>query len=341
MISGEIQFDVVVPVFNCESTLEYALRSVLAQTYTSFDLYVVIDGATDRSMEVARSVISGHSRARIVEQANSGVAAARNRGAAEGSNRYIAFLDADDEWLPNHLATLASLIRSTRSEGLFATAYRHDLPGKEPLNVVCRGPRVQHEFPYFSASLSNTPPVWIGAVAISRLCFEAIGGVWVPPEDPHQCGEDIEFLMRVACSYPVAYVAEVTSVYHWNPQAGSTTRYTPWGDPYLWRRGMELLRQDSVPGSMARDFTRFVVRCGLATVGARILKGRRRPALSLFLRCRPYHVEALRRCYWLAMICLPSGAACLVTKWLQGRLHALSVEALPNSKRRCEISSSI
>src|ERR1035437_10067232 len=132
MISGEIQFDVVVPVFNCESTLEYALRSVLAQTYTSFDLYVVIDGATDRSMEVARSVISGHSQARIVEQANSGVAAARNRGAAEGSNQYIAFLDADDEWLPNHLATLASLIRSTRSEGLFATAYRHDRPGREP-----------------------------------------------------------------------------------------------------------------------------------------------------------------------------------------------------------------
>lgn len=319
MTSDNVQFDVVVPVFNSEATLERALRSVLAQTYTSFDLYVVIDGATDRSMEFARCALRGHSRARIVEQANSGVAAARNRGAAEGSNQYIAFLDADDEWLPNHLATLASLIRSTRSEGLFATAYRHDRPGKEPLNVVCRGPRVQHEFPYFSASLSNAPPICIIGVAISRSCFEAVGGLSVPPDNPHQCGEDLEFLMRVACNYPVAYVAEVTSVYHWNPQAGSSTRYTPWGDPYVWRRGMDLIRQDSVPGSMARDFARYVVRSGLATVGARILRDQRRPALSLLLKCRPYHVEALRRSYWMAMLCLPSGVVCLVTKWLQGR----------------------
>jgi glycosyltransferase involved in cell wall biosynthesis len=315
MTVGESRFDVVVPVFNSEGTLERTLRSVLSQTYALFQLYVIIDGATDGSAGVAYKVLQGHTNARILEQDNAGVAAARNRGASEGTGPFVAFLDADDEWLPNHLETLAGLIHSASADGLFATAYRHNCPGKEPVNVVYRGPRVQQRFPYFRASLSHFPPVWIGAVAISRSCFDAVGGLWVPPEDPHRCGEDIEFLMRVASRYPVAYVAEVTSVYHSNPQAGSGARYTPWGDPYVWRRGMELLQQNSLPESTVRDFARYVVRLGLHTVGARILKHQRRQALSLLLQCRPYHVDALRKAYWLAMLCLSPGARSCAAKW--------------------------
>jgi glycosyltransferase involved in cell wall biosynthesis len=305
MMPNTIEFDVVVPVFNAEATLESCLRSVLSQTYQNFHLYVVIDGATDRSGAVAQCVLANDPRSTIIEQQNGGAAAARNRGASEGKNRYIAFLDADDEWLPNHLATLELLIRSSRPDGMYATAHRIASPA---VDLVAAGTRVQTDFPYFRASLSGFYPVWIGACAVSRRCFEDVGGFSVPV-NPRQCGEDVEFMMRVACRYPVAYLQDVTSIYHWNPRGGSGPHNTPW-DGYLWHKGMEILRGETLRGTVRRDLTKFVVRCGMSTIGALILKGDRRNALSLLFACRPYHMYALRRIYWMGMCCLPSKIAC-------------------------------
>lgn len=91
---------VIIPAFNAEGTLPRALATVSTQTLKPLEVIVVDDGSRI-PVEAMRSRMD--ERVRIVRQKNSGAAAARNRGISEARGEWIAFLDADDEWLPHRL----------------------------------------------------------------------------------------------------------------------------------------------------------------------------------------------------------------------------------------------
>jgi len=93
--------DIVIPLYNKAACVGRAIRSILNQTMTDWSLIVVDDGSTDNGPDVVRTF--NDPRIRLIQQQNAGPGAARNRGIAEATSEYIAFLDADDEWLPFHL----------------------------------------------------------------------------------------------------------------------------------------------------------------------------------------------------------------------------------------------
>ncbi|MDI6720029.1 MAG: glycosyltransferase family A protein, partial [Methanomicrobiales archaeon] len=112
---------VVMPLFNKARHVGAAVQSVLAQTETDFELIIVDDGSTDGSAAVVRQL--GDPRIRLVTQKNMGAAHARNRGIAEARADLVAFLDADDRWLPEFLPTILRLRARYPDAGAYATAY--------------------------------------------------------------------------------------------------------------------------------------------------------------------------------------------------------------------------
>lgn len=109
-VQTERLVSVIIPVFNCEAYLAEAIESVLAQTYSAIEIIVVDDGSTDGSADIAKSF--GNSGVRFCYQPNSGPGSARNRGVAMARGGLLAFLDADDMWLPNKLSLQTAALES-------------------------------------------------------------------------------------------------------------------------------------------------------------------------------------------------------------------------------------
>jgi glycosyltransferase involved in cell wall biosynthesis len=100
---------VMMPAYNAERFIRQAVESLLSQTYPEWELIVVNDGSTDRTAEIARAF--GDPRIHVVNQANSGEAAARNTCLERMRGEYVAFLDADDLYLPRHLELAVGLLQ--------------------------------------------------------------------------------------------------------------------------------------------------------------------------------------------------------------------------------------
>jgi len=113
------KISVIIPAYNSEVFLARALRSVEAQTFRDFEIVLVDDGSTDGTAEIARSFES----VRYFHQPNQLQAVARNRGLAEARGELIAFLDADDEWLPEKLERQLAFMDERQSRISYSDCY--------------------------------------------------------------------------------------------------------------------------------------------------------------------------------------------------------------------------
>ena len=116
------KISIIVPVYNAEKYIEKTMDSVLAQTYKKWELLLVLDGCTDSSQKIIESYKTRHKegRIRLIRQANQGAAQARNRGVMEADGRYIAYLDADDLWMPEKLEHQLTFMREKGAAFVFS-----------------------------------------------------------------------------------------------------------------------------------------------------------------------------------------------------------------------------
>jgi len=132
----------IIPAHNAEPYLADAIESVLAQTHSPVECIVVDDGSTDGTARVAQGF---GDRIRVVCQENRGVSAARNRGAAEASGDLLAFVDADDRWLPERVGRGVSALRcNSRLDAVVCATQVVDREVR-PVGVIRQDPHLTPE----------------------------------------------------------------------------------------------------------------------------------------------------------------------------------------------------
>jgi len=204
---------VVIPLYNKGSYIARALNSVLAQTFRDFEVIVVDDGSTDDGAAIVKGF--GDPRIRLIQQENRGVSAARNRGIAAARAELVAFLDADDEWLPGHLETLLRLEVRFPEAGVYATAYLIKMKGCV-VNIASFSAEIPRKpweglLPsYFKVAASGDPPISASTAAISRRILNEMGGFTIEA----WWGEDTDLWGRIALKYPVAFSWDIGAIYH-------------------------------------------------------------------------------------------------------------------------------
>lgn len=198
-------FSVVIPLYNKEDFILSTVESVLGQNFTDFELLIVDDGSIDGSLLALKDI--DDCRVRILPQSNQGVGAARNKGMAEAKYDWIAFLDADDLWSINHLNELNEITKISSSLGMIATASLKtrnlNLPTAEQYE-----PGKIRLVDYFVEASKKPELIHTSCVAINKKVFHDIGGF-----SDKGSGEDLEYWVKVALSYPVAVSDKVTSYY--------------------------------------------------------------------------------------------------------------------------------
>ncbi len=193
---------VIIPVFDSATTVAEAVESALAQTYTDFEIIAVDDGSTDASAEV---LVRYAPRIRIVRQPNRGLSAARNVGVGAGEGELLAFLDADDAWLPEYLARMVDALDNCRECVLaYADLLIVDSEGRA-LDTSIAGARIGHP-PELREMFERLWPIMPSAVVMRRAAFDQIGGF---DEQFRGLGyEDVYMWLRARELAPFAYVAE-------------------------------------------------------------------------------------------------------------------------------------
>ena len=197
-------FDIVMPLFNKEFYVSRTIESVLAQSRQDWRLIVVDDGSADGGVAVVEAFADP--RISLIRQSNAGPGAARNTGIQAGSADWIAFLDADDLWRPDHLQILHDLREQFPAAVLIGAAYRAWTGGEVPQDV--RGDGEGRLIRYFHEASRGRAPFFTSSAAFSRAAVNAVGLL-----EHVTIGDEMDLWARLALHGPVAASTRETVLY--------------------------------------------------------------------------------------------------------------------------------
>ena len=203
---------VVIPLYNKEKQIAHTLQSVLNQTFQDFEIVIVDDGSTDGSVDEVKKLTDP--RIRLICQKNVGVSAARNRGIEEAKSDLIAFLDADDEWKPEYLATQYHLYQKYPECSVYACNYEfRDSKGKVTPTIIRKLPFTGEDgilSNYFEVAICSHPPICSISIMVKKQAIQAIGGFPIGIKS----GEDLLTWARLAVNEKIAYTKGIEAVFN-------------------------------------------------------------------------------------------------------------------------------
>lgn len=311
-----MKFTVVIPLYNKAAHIANTIQSVLAQSFTDFELIVVDDGSTDESATLVSSI--SDSRLHLVRQANAGVSAARNRAIAMARGEWVAFLDGDDWHHPRHLATLLEAQKAFPEADTVACDFltvppdvdldlAHcwpTLPDKPIVELVTDLPR----------RWMNGPALFTGAVAVRATRLAQMQPCFAPGESQ---GEDLDLWFRLAEQSPIA-IAHAPLAARRGAVAGSLSERHDASIMLPWILRMQTRALSGAMGRSQRKSALWFVAQSKVTLARQAIASNRRVQGVLWLLKGWRAAVGLRWWVTAAMTLVPGP---MVTKWERWRVN--------------------
>jgi glycosyltransferase involved in cell wall biosynthesis len=228
--SRRIRVSAIIIVFNGETFLEEAVESVLAQSFTDWELIIVDDGSTDGTADLAaRLILRDPDRIMLLahpDRGNHGMSASRNLGVAHARGEYVGFVDADDVWLPQKLSEQVAILDAEPADGMVYGRtliwYSWDPAGAEKDHFYSLGVEPDRSYPpprLFNNLMLNRfqTPTTCNAL-VRRTAIEAVGGF-----DPafRDLFEDQLFFAKIMLKFPVHVCSKTWAKYRQHSAASS------------------------------------------------------------------------------------------------------------------------
>lgn len=221
-----IKFSIIIPLYNKENCIQKTVESVLNQTYKDFELIIVNDGSTDRSIDVVK--LFSDDRIRIIDKPNGGVSSARNRGMQEAKNEWITFLDADDIMYEYALEVYMYLHRKYKDCSVLVAATessKFKYRSTDNHFIV----KNYYKENVYSCMKFRSYLLCTDCICINKCCYQTIGGF----SEKLKHGEDLEYWYRLSQHYCFAKIERVVSFYNLEAENRSVsslqTEENSWG----------------------------------------------------------------------------------------------------------------
>jgi len=297
-------FTVIIPLYNKAEHILRTLASVERQKYPAAEIIIIDDGSTDNGVEIVAA--ANIENLKLIKQTNSGVSSARNKGVALAQYEYVAFLDADDEWLPLYLEETAGLIMKYPESALYGTRYQIIEEGDRyvdaKIHIHNMDPTGELLDDFFDIASKGDLPFTMSSVTMKKSLFEAIGNF--PLGEP--LGEDQDLFCRAALHTPIAYSNNIHSLYHREAQNRACINSVPENEcPFSIRlkgEAMQSGRVDKLKTSMLRYTAAHL--CHIAKLNIHIGRFSHARALLKDPRCKlkPKHLYGLYSWSWVKQI---------------------------------------
>ncbi len=239
---SKLFFSVIIPLHNKEHYIKRAIQSIINQTYTDFELLIVDDASTDKSLQNAQEIKDERIRFFYRTEKGYGGYAARNLGIEKAKYDHICFLDADDEWLPNHLSEIANLIRQFPDIRLFSSGWQLKAgtitkTDAYSLHLKNKSPHKVNDF--FLKASTGMSPVHTITICIHKDIFKTAGNF---PAGKCKKGGDVECWMRCNLKSQLAHTGQITAIYYKDITDAVTKTVSDFEPPYVAQSAKQILK---------------------------------------------------------------------------------------------------
>lgn len=293
-------FTVIIPTYNNANLIHRSIESVLRQTVANYEVIVINDGSTDHTLETLS--LFRDKRIRVITKQNQGVSVARNTGITNASFPWVCFLDADDEWLPNHLEILSGLIQCFSDKKVFATAYYtqyvngYRVASNNAYPSIVSTKCINNLFTLISRG-NATPIFHTNSMCIHKVLFGECGMF----ESGVGIGEDTDMWYRIAVHNDIVYHPIATTVYH--REASTATKFQTYNFEWPFEERCRAYIDDSTVSESKRQSIIDFLNLQLISKSRQyLLLGDRKKAVEALTKI--WRPVSQRQYYLMTLICL-------------------------------------
>ncbi|WP_075187211.1 glycosyltransferase family 2 protein [Teredinibacter haidensis] len=273
----------VIPLYNKANHILHTLESVLNQSEPVLEIIIVNDGSTDRGEKIVQAAIENqpqHSQVRLINQKNGGVSRARNTGIAAARGTHVAFMDADDYWLPGATAEFYKLIQMFPHARAQATNYikvegEHTIQPKIRFAQQMEGPCLLDH--YFSICARGDLPFFSSSICAEKSLLQEVGGFPVG----EAMGEDQDVWSKIALQTDIAYSPKQLAAYVLDSDNRACKRLTTTEECPFSKRLHRAVQQGDIPQPLSAPVLTYTATHLLYLAADLIRSGELEPARTL------------------------------------------------------------